>query len=429
MIGSRWLYPGLFALVACGRGEAAEGVPAGPSEATAAVKTATATTATTAATVPKAAQPKARPTEAVPEGMVRVPAGIFLMGAHPARGNPEEKPSHEAIVASFYLDKTEVTHGAYMKCVDAKACKLPYSNTQFCNIKLDDHDDHPVNCIDLRQADSYCSHVGKRLPTEREWEYAASGGSERRRYSWGNDAPTKLNGCYDHPGGTCPVASFPAGAFGLHDMTGNAWEWTASKFTPYPSRDKADPIELRGKYAYRGGSWSRRFAKWMGTGLRNRYEADKQSAAITVRCAKSIAPLACPNESEPKDGSCARISGEVTCEEGYGHNGSTCVLAGATTLATRPPGAVAPTNGPVGAKLSELGVPQAGPDAKAVTASISRSRTPQHDSDCRKNWPSTPASYLFKGGPNYPSRKPAVSGAGCVPRDMGWSWTSACCAN
>jgi hypothetical protein len=59
--------------------------------------------------------------------------------------------------------------------------------------------------------------------------------------------------------------------------------------------------------------------------------------------------------------------------------------------------------------------------------SITRSRTPQHDGDCRSHWPKTPAAYRFVGG-NFWSRNPAIAGAGCTKRDMGESWTSACCA-
>ena len=217
-----------------------------------------------------------------PTGMVRIPAGIFLMGAPAAKGNPEEKPAHEAIVPSFHLDKTEVTVAAYAQCVSAGECQAAHSTHRFCNVKFEDRDKHPINCVDLTQAAAYCAWAGKRLPTEREWEYAAGKGQERRRFSWGQADPSSEIACYDHPGGSCAVASFEPGAFGLYDMNGNVWEWTGSAFTPYPSHAKPDPIEPKKRYVYRGGSWSRRFPKWLRNLLRNRYHSQQHRLAYRL---------------------------------------------------------------------------------------------------------------------------------------------------
>ena len=90
-----------------------------------------------------------------------------------------------------------------------------------------------MNCVDWKQASAYCGWKRMRLPSEVEWEYAARGGSKYLSYSFGNDKPDGKT-CWKHVGGTCKVRSFPAGAFGLHDMTGNVWEWTSSGFGPYP---------------------------------------------------------------------------------------------------------------------------------------------------------------------------------------------------
>jgi len=353
--------------------------------------------------------------------MVKIPAGVFLMGADAARGNPEEKPAHEAIIASFTLDLTEVTFGAYEACVAAGGCTPTQGNNPFCNHKFDDRAKHPVNCVDLRQASAYCAWAGKRLPTEREWEYAASAGTERRRFAWGEDDPTAGRACYGHPGGSCPVASFEPTAHGLYDLTGNVWEWTASAFVPYPTHAGPDAIEAKQRYVYRGGSWSRRFPKWMRNMIRNRYFPDQVSASLGMRCAKSIAPVECPPETEPRGGACTRTSGRVLCEPGHAFDGSACKLDPGAALAQ---GSARP-GGPVPANPSAL--PGAPPATAAGPPTITRSRTPTKDADCRRNWPATPAAYLFRGGHNYPSRKPAVSAAGCVPRDMGWEWTSACC--
>ena len=248
-------------------------------------------------------------------GMARLPAGIFLMGALREFGNADEKPAHEAVVAGFWLDRDEVTVAAYRACVRAGGC-TESAQLPFCNSHIAEREEHPINCIDLRQAAGYCAWSHKRLPSEREWEYAASGGSERRRFAWGQDDPTPQIACFYHPG-TCKTGAFPAAAFGLRDMTGNVWEWTQSEFRPYPSRAGLDPIVAGKSYVYRGGAWSRRFPKWMRNLLRNRYAPDQKSAAIGVRCASSVEPLDCPADTEARAGECVRVRGATVCEPGY----------------------------------------------------------------------------------------------------------------
>jgi formylglycine-generating enzyme required for sulfatase activity len=289
----------LFGLLGCSAEESSvSSPPAASSSANTNAAPLVPTAEASAAPLNSAEKDKSVP---VPEGMAYIPAGIFLMGAPNLRGNPDEKPAHEAIVASFFLDKYEVAHGAFMKCVKAGSCKVPRLDHMYCNVKLQlkgatDRDKYPANCIDLMHADSYCRWAGKRLPTEREWEYAATGG-DRRTYSWGEELPTKTNCCYDNPG-SCVGGSFEAGAFGLYDMTGNVWEWTSSQFHPYPSPPRDVALSRYRHYVYRGGSWSRRFPKWMRTMLRNRYKPDEFSASIGVRCAQTVRPLVCPANSE-----------------------------------------------------------------------------------------------------------------------------------
>ncbi|MEM9696805.1 MAG: SUMF1/EgtB/PvdO family nonheme iron enzyme, partial [Myxococcota bacterium] len=228
------------------------------------------------------------------------------------------------------------------------------------------------------------------------------------------------------PGGSCPIKSFEPGAFGLYDMTGNMWEWTQSRFDPYPSRTTVDPIEKGVMYAYRGGSWSRRFPKWMTTQLRNRYEPDKYSESIGIRCVKPITPTECPPDTTVEDGACVRMKGLPKCEEDFEYSAEkklcwpTATGRAAHLVRKWPP----PDN------PAKINAARGRGGALATDDSplaVSRSRTPQHDADCKRHWPATPASYLFKGGQTYPSRKPAVAAAGCVPRDMTSKWTSACC--
>lgn len=357
-----------------------------------------------------AAASAAPPEVAAPEGMVVVPAGIYLMGS-PEGASFEERPMHEVIVPSLFADRTEVTHAAYLRCVEAGKCAPPKADNPFCNAHFDDHGDHPANCIRWDDAKAVCEFGGKRLPTEREWEYLARGGSERRTFSWGEAPAAPDIACYMHSG-TCKVASYAAGAFGLFDVSGNVWEWTSSWYGPYP-----DELATGQYKAYRGGSWSRRFPKWLRNELRNRYRPEQTSAALGVRCVQTKLPLECPADTEPREDRCVRVRGEVTCEAGRRFDGKTCVVDVEAALAAHPPsGAAAGDTVPSAVA--------AGADTGEVT--YTRTRTPAHDSDCQRNWPATPAAYRWDGG-TFHSRNPIIASAGCVKRDMGREWTSACC--
>ncbi len=342
--------------------------------------------------------------------MVAIPPGFYLMGSRTGEGLPEERPMHEVVLAGFFLDRTEVTVRAYAACVKDGACKVTRTGHPFCP-RLDnpEHAELPVSCIDFTQADAYCAHAKKRLPTEREWEYAARGGMERRRFSWGDAPPDEKLACYDHRG-SCPVATHPAGAFGLFDMSGNVWEWTSTFFGPYPDEAQAGTHRV-----YRGGSWSRRFPKWLRTSLRNRYEPEQWSASIGVRCARSRKETLCPPDAEARGAACVRVRGEVLCEPGLAWNGKACTPGGRDLparqeVALSSPASAEPTQAPA-----------------REPAPIHRTRTPAFDGDCQSHYQGRPAAYRYDGGTFY-SRNPVILGDGCTKRDMGETWTSACCA-
>ncbi len=337
-----------------------------------------------------------------PPGMITIPAGIFLMGSPVERGSPEERPMHEVVVAAFDLDRTEIRTRDYVACMSAGACSRPHEDNAFCNTSKDavgDRGDHPVNCIDARQAEVYCAFAGKRLPSEREWEYAARGGAEERRYSWGEEDPTSERACYDHIG-TCPVASFPPGAFGLSDMSGNVWEWTSTPYGAYPDAPKIASYRV-----YRGGSWSRRFPKWLSTAMRNRYEPDRWSASLGARCARTRLPLTCPADAEPRGDACVRVRGTPRCEPSLAWNGDACTVGGG------------PTQRP--------GLDPA-PAPAAQEQPIRRARTPEHDGDCLSHYAGKPAAYRYSGATFHARNRP-LEAAGCRRRDMGLTWTSVCC--
>ncbi len=197
------------------------------------------------------------PPSTVAGQMVSIASGTFTMGDR--NGQPEEYPERPIVMKGFRIDLVEVTNLAYRACVEAKACDpAPY---------LDDPDlgkeDHPVVGVGWEDAESFCRWVGKRLPTEAEWEYAAKG-NDLRKWTWpGAFDPNKANSNQQdaHPG-TAPVNAYRDGAsaFGVLQMAGNAAEWVADYFDPtyYGSSDeKADPKgPSRGRErVVRGGSY------------------------------------------------------------------------------------------------------------------------------------------------------------------------------
>lgn len=226
---------------------------------------------------------------ACPEGSVFIPptgeAG-FTMGKG-RRGEPDQ--AHQVVLTQpFCMDETEVTVAAFKRCVEAGACSLPNLRDINSNYREEyNRDNHPINMVDWRHASAYCEFAGKSLPTEAQWEYAASRG-DGRLYPWGDTPdPTCENGYADftpngspqsnpagdwgcHGGGTSEVKAHPKGnvvweAGPLYDMGGNVWEWTKDCFIPYPAEKVVDPQpsahpSLNGScyvYALRGGGWNR----------------------------------------------------------------------------------------------------------------------------------------------------------------------------
>ena len=162
--------------------------------------------------------------------MVWVPGGEYRMGASPDDGaaNYDEHPARDVRVSGFWMDATEVTNAEYRRCVDAGACSPPHRRVEFDD---PERGDHPVLWVTWFQAANYARWAGKRLPSEAEWERAARGGTEDR-YPWGHQFQQwKVNGVGSEGGDPfadiAPVGSYPAGAWGLSDLLGNAAEWTA----------------------------------------------------------------------------------------------------------------------------------------------------------------------------------------------------------
>ncbi|NUP40371.1 MAG: formylglycine-generating enzyme family protein [Nonomuraea sp.] len=269
--------------------------------------------------------------------MLPIPGGVFTMGSD--RHYPEEAPAHQVAVDDFLIDPHPVTNARFATFVTATghltlaerapdpadypgadpALLVPasavftpptrpvslrdayrwWSHVPGANWRhptgpgsgLTDLDDHPVVHIAYCDAAAYAAWAGRRLPTEAEWEYAARGGLDAAEYAWGaeptpqgrhlanvwqGDFPhhnTSADGYY----WTSPVGAFPPNAFGLYDMIGNVWEWTADWWSPHrristgscccPPRNPAggrealsvDPhvplAERRGRKVMKGGSY------------------------------------------------------------------------------------------------------------------------------------------------------------------------------
>ena len=199
--------------------------------------------------------------------MALIPAGTFLMGSDQNR--EDEKPPHSVTLAAFYMDKYEVTNALYAACVAEGKCDAPKETKSYTRASYYDAAEfanYPVINVDWNMAKAYCEWRGARLPTEAEWEKAARGGLEGKTYPWGDDAPTCTKGAANGANffgcarDTLPVGSFASNGYGLYDMAGNVWEWTADWYsdTYYGQSPPVNPVgPTTGTYlVLRGGSWN-----------------------------------------------------------------------------------------------------------------------------------------------------------------------------
>lgn len=164
--------------------------------------------------------------------MACVLGGYFARGSDDAA--PDERPRAEVFVDSFLMDRYEVKNRDYARCIAAQHCKRPRPFEGYLD------PDQPIVAVSWFDAVAYCKTADKRLPTEAEFERAASG-VEGTRFAWGNDPAgsgcdeaiiktTRGKGC--GAGTTWHVGSRPAGHFGLFDISGNVWEWVADWYSP-----------------------------------------------------------------------------------------------------------------------------------------------------------------------------------------------------
>ncbi len=250
--------------------------------------------APTASDTPVAAEPAptSAPPPAIPENMIAIPGGEYAIGRDSGDFfDPYEKPQHTVTLRPFYIDKTEVTNADYQKFIEATGHPAP---TAWTGGRFEPGRElFPVTGVTLADAEAYAKWAGKRLPTEQEWE-AAAHGRLPTVFPWGNNFdPSRANVKASGLGAPVRVGTYPSGAspFGVLDMTGNVWEWTASEAVLYPgSTEKAPswdkPLEPGVKLQIiRGGAFTEETKKCSVT-YRNWVPSNLSARELGFRCAK-----------------------------------------------------------------------------------------------------------------------------------------------
>ena len=222
--------------------------------------------------------------------MVLIPAGEFAMGSD--RGQEDEQPVHRVSVKPFYLDIYEVTVSRYSEFLAAQKPETPF---KWNEATAGPHEQKPVAGVNWYDARDYCRWVGKRLPTEAEWEIAARG-NEGRIYPWGSVHPTKAHANagqtrwqgYD---ALSNVGRYELGKTpdGVYDLAGNLWEWVADLYDPtyyqFSARDNPKGPSAGPLRALRGGAWNND-SMTIRSANRAGYAPDTRRNDVGFRCAR-----------------------------------------------------------------------------------------------------------------------------------------------
>lgn len=279
--------------------------------------------------------------------MVKLDGGVFLMGTDDPEGFPVdgEGPVREIGVSPFWIDSVAVTNQRFAEFVDdshhvtdaerfgwsfvfggllpddfpptqgaalAPWWRLVHGATwktpEGPGTAIDDRLRHPVVHVSWRDAIAFCTWAGLRLPTEAEWEFAARGGLEQKRFPWGDEREPNgqhrmnvwqgifpsQNTLDDGFLGTAPVDAFSPNSFGVHNTSGNVWEWCADWFdSGYPGaspRTNPSGPEAGEAKVIRGGSYlcHESYCNRYRVGARSSNTPDSTTGNMGFRCARSV---------------------------------------------------------------------------------------------------------------------------------------------
>jgi formylglycine-generating enzyme required for sulfatase activity len=232
-----------------------------------------------------------------PEGMIFVAGGTFKMGRDD--GDEYERPAREVGVEPFYIDQFEVTCEQYQRFVDEEKHPAPpgwrKGKYPAGAAKL------PVTGVSWRDANAYAKWAGKRLPTEKEWEFAARG-TDGRLYPWGNEwGPKRVNAAGSGAGRPVEVGLHQEGRspFGALDMAGNVWEWTADSIQSYEGgsipEDSLPESQRNSQKVLRGGCYLSNAQQATATYRRGWPAQGADYTQTGFRCARSVEPRAAQN--------------------------------------------------------------------------------------------------------------------------------------
>lgn len=234
-------------------------------------------------------------------GDVEVSGGRYLLGVVEGREPfvfDNEKWAHDVDVAPFRIARAPVTNAEYAAFVEATGADLPvYWRRAAHGFEVRRYDrwepvapHQPIIHVSWLEADAYCRWARRRLPTEAEWELAAST-PDKRRFPWGDDAPTPTRANLDGRfAGPVDVAAFPESdsAYGCRQMIGNVWEWTSTRFGPFPGfvvdpyEEYSEPWFATPHMVLRGGCWATR-ARLLRNTWRNFYPPDRRDVLAGFR--------------------------------------------------------------------------------------------------------------------------------------------------
>jgi formylglycine-generating enzyme required for sulfatase activity len=283
-------------------------------------------------------------------GMIKLDGGPFLMGTDSAEALPDdgEGPVRRVTLEPFFVDQCAVTNTQFAEFVRATGYQteserlgwsfvfqghIPLNRRDelvvatvpgaswWCQVngaawnrpeghdsQIDTRPNHPVTHVSWNDAHAYAAWAGKRLPTEAEWEYAARGALEQKIHPWGDElTPNGEHRCNVWQGefplldlaedgfaGTAPADSFPANGYGLHNITGNTWEWCADWFDPayHVTATRLNPVgPARGTAkVMKGGSYlcHHSYCNRYRVAARTSNTPDSATTNIGFRCVRDV---------------------------------------------------------------------------------------------------------------------------------------------